>query len=93
MNAENYAEIFKALAHPIRLKIVCGLMKNGQCSVNTMADNLGVSQSLISQHLNILKNSGIIKGYREGNHIWYKLENELAVKLLQNIELNICRLK
>ncbi len=93
MNAENYAEIFKALAHPVRLKIACGLLHRGKCNVNTMVEKLGVSQSLISQHLNILKNCGLIKGCREGNIIWYKLENELAIKLLNNIELNICDCK
>ena len=62
MNAEDYAEIFKALAHPIRLKIACGLLHKGKCNVNTMVENLGVSQSLISQHINILKKSGLIKG-------------------------------
>ena len=90
MNAEDYAEIFKALAHPIRLKIACGLLHKGKCNVNTMVENLGVSQSLISQHINILKKSGLIKGCREGNVIWNRLENNLAVKLLNNIQLNIC---
>ena len=90
MNAEDYAEIFKALAHPIRLKIACGLLHKGKCNVNTMVENIGVSQSLISQHINILKKSGLIKGCRKGNVIWYRLENNLAVKLLNNIQLNIC---
>ncbi len=90
MNAENYSKIFKALSHPIRLKIACGLMHKGKCNVNTMVEHLKVSQSLISQHLNILKNCQIIKGHREGNIIWYTLENDLAVKLLKNIELNLC---
>ena len=90
MNAEDYAEIFKALAHPIRLKIACGLLHKGKCNVNTMVENIGVSQSLISQQINILKKSGLIKGCREGNVIWYRLENNLAVKLLNNIQLNIC---
>ncbi len=90
MNAQEYSEIFKAFAHPLRLKIACGLMHKGKCNVNTMVERLGVSQSLISQHLNILKNCGVIKGYREGNIIWYKLENELALMLLKNIELKLC---
>ena len=55
MNAENYSEIFKALGHPIRLKIACGLLHKGKCNVNTMVENLNESQSLISQHINILK--------------------------------------
>ena len=93
MNAENYSEIFKALGHPIRLKIACGLLHKGKCNVNTMVENLNESQSLISQHINILKKSGLIKGYRDGNIIWYKLENEFAIKLLKNIELNVCKIK
>lgn len=90
MLAEDYSEIFKALSHPIRLKIACGLLQKGKCNVNTMVERLGESQSLISQHLSILKKSKVIKGYREGNIIWYKLENDLAIKLLKNIDLNLC---
>ena len=90
MNAQEYSEIFKALSHPLRLKIACGLMHQGKCNVNTMVERLKVSQSLVSQHLNILKKCGVIKGCREGNIIWYKLENELALKLLKNIELKLC---
>ena len=93
MNAENYSEIFKALGHQIRLKIACGLLHKGKCNVNTMVENLNESQSLISQHINILKKSGLIKGYRDGNIIWYKLENELAIKLLKNIKLNVCKIE
>ncbi len=58
-----------------------------------MVENLNESQSLISQHINILKKSGLIKGYRDGNIIWYKLENELAIKLLKNIKLNVCKIE
>lgn len=90
MKAENYSEIFKALGHPIRLQIACGLLHKGKCNVNTMVERLGKPQSVISQHLSILKNCDLIKGYREGNIIWYKLENPLAIKLLKNIDLNIC---
>ncbi|MDD3593563.1 MAG: metalloregulator ArsR/SmtB family transcription factor [Candidatus Gastranaerophilales bacterium] len=90
MQVNDYVKIFDALSHPIRLKIVCGLVHAERCNVGTMSQRLGVSQSLISQHVNILKNAEIIKGYREGNVIWYKLENDLARKLLTNIEINIC---
>ncbi len=53
MNIEHYSKIFKALSHPILIKNACGLMHKGKCNVNTMAKHLKVSQSLISQHLNI----------------------------------------
>jgi ArsR family transcriptional regulator len=91
MQAEEYAKVFKALGHPVRLQIVCGLLHKGKCNVNTMVERLHVSQSMISQHINILKNAGIIKGSRDGNIIWYKIESELAISLLKNINLNICK--
>ncbi len=90
MKSDDYAKIFKALSHDIRLKIACGLIHQGKSNVNTISERLGVSQSLVSQHLNILKNAGIIKGYREGNIIWYKVESELAVRLLTNVKIDIC---
>ncbi len=90
MQLDDYAMIFDALSHPIRLAIACGLSKYEKCNVTTMVERLGVSQSSLSQHLKILKNANIIKGYREGNIIWYKLENDLAYKLLTNIKINIC---
>ena len=90
MISEEYCEIFKALSHPIRLSIVCGLLKKGKCNVNTMSQRLNLSQSLISQHVNILKKAKIVKGYREKNIIWYKIENELTIKLLKNIDLGLC---
>ncbi len=90
MKADDYAKIFKALSHTIRLKIACGLIHRGRCNVNTISERLGVSQSLISQHLNILKNAGIIKGCREGNIVWYEIESELATKFLTNVKIDIC---
>jgi len=69
---EQVSEILKALAHPARLKIVSGLLKN-ECNVAQIQRVLGLPQSTISQHLRILKNAGIIKGRREGNKICYRV--------------------
>ncbi len=93
MKAEDYAKIFKALSHPARLQIACGLMHKGRCNVNTMCERLKMSQSLVSQHINILKTAGIIKGFRDGNIIWYEIIDELTKKLLSNISLNVCDIK
>ncbi len=90
MNFESYAEILKALAHPIRLKIACGLMKKDQCCVSVMVEKLGVAQPTVSQHLNILKNAGIIDGYRNGNQICYRLTNNEVKKIIKAMEIEIC---
>ena len=80
---EKYAEIFKALAHPIRLKIVCGLCKKDECNVTKMVEKLGIPQPTVSQHLNILKNAGIITGYKKGTTICYKVTSDEARKMAE----------
>lgn len=87
---EKYAELFKALAHPLRLKIVCGLTKKNECNVSVMVDKLGVSQPTVSQHLNILKNAGVITGYKKGTQVCYRVTDELVKKIVEVLEGNIC---
>lgn len=87
---ENYAEIFKALAHPIRLKIVCGLMKKDECNVSVMVEKLQVPQPTVSQHLNILKNAKVITGYKKGTQICYKVTSEKTRKIVEAMEIELC---
>lgn len=82
---EEKSEILKALAHPVRLCIVKGLMQHDVCNVTTMQSCLEVPQSTISQHLAKLKAAGIIEGKREGVKINYFVVNEEARKIIQAI--------
>lgn len=84
-STEQTAEIFKALGHPLRLQITQGLMKKDNCNVSKMVENLGVAQPKISQHISILKNAGIIEGYRKGNIICYKLVNEQVRAVIHSL--------
>ena len=68
---ERISERLKALAHPARLQIVAGLLKN-ECNVSEIQQSLGLPQSTISQHLKVLKNGGIIKARREGTKMAYR---------------------
>lgn len=88
MNFEEYSDIFKALSHPTRLKIACGLMRKKECNVNYMAEQLGVTQPVVSQHLTVLKNADIIQGKRNGNKVCYTMENEHVKKIIQSMEFN-----
>jgi len=72
VNYEKVSETLKALAHPARLKMVTGLLKD-ECNVAQIQKALGLPQSTISQHLRILKNAGIIKGRREGTKTCYRV--------------------
>ena len=83
---ELISEIFKALSHPTRIKIVARLIDKDECNVSKMAERLGIPQPTISQHINILKTHGIIEGYRKGNQICYKIVNEQVRKIFGLIQ-------
>ncbi|MGC8660770.1 MAG: ArsR/SmtB family transcription factor, partial [Desulfomonilaceae bacterium] len=72
------AEIFKALGHPIRLKIVYGLLKVGGCNVKNMQECLGLHQATVSQHLIHLKTRGIIQSSRQGLEMVYTVTDRWA---------------
>lgn len=67
------ADILKALAHPVRLCIVQGLLKSQGCNVSNIQNCIGIPQSTISQHLATLRHSGIIAGERRGPEIIYRV--------------------
>lgn len=79
--------IFKALACETRLKIVIGLLEKKECNVNLMADKLGLAQPNVSQHLLVLKNAGIIEGYRKGTQICYKVVDEKTENIIKAIDI------
>ena len=85
-NCELLAGIFKALSHPIRVKIVMGLIKKEECNVSTMVEKLGIPQPTVSQHLNILKGQKIIEGFRRGNQICYKVVNSEVLNIFGSLE-------
>jgi len=82
---EEISETFKALAHPARLKMVVGLVKD-ECNVGHIQKVLGLPQSTISQHLRILKNAGIIKGRKEGTKICYRVIDTRVRRIVKIIK-------
>lgn len=88
MEFSREAEIFKALGHPIRLKIVYGLLKVGGCNVKNMQECLGLHQATVSQHLIHLKSRGIITSERQGLEMVYTVNNNWAKCVIDNIERN-----
>ena len=84
VNYERVSETLKALAHPARLKMVIGLLKD-ECNVAQIQKALGLPQSTISQHLRVLKNAGIIKGRKEGTKTCYRVVDVRVRKIVQVI--------
>ncbi|MEA3490233.1 MAG: metalloregulator ArsR/SmtB family transcription factor [Candidatus Omnitrophota bacterium] len=69
------SELLKAIAHPVRLKIVKGLMGD-ECSVKKMVKVLKLPQSTVSQHLGILRSRGVITPSKEGVKTCYSVIDE-----------------
>ena len=78
------ADILKVLAHPVRLCMVNGLLRNGGCNVSHMQDCLRAPQSTISQHLQKLRAAGIIVGERQGLEVVYRVADERMAELLRS---------
>ncbi len=77
------AEILKALAHPVRLCIVKGLLDVGNCNVTYMQQCLDLPQSTVSQHLQKLRSIGIVDTDRNGLEVIYKVSNKKVQELIQ----------
>ena len=75
------AEMLKVLAHPQRICIVRGL-NTYRCNVGKIQQNLGLTQSGLSQHLSKLKAAGIIKGVRTGKEICYQVVDPNALRIV-----------
>ncbi|CAH2212057.1 ArsR/SmtB family transcription factor [Tepidibacter aestuarii] len=80
---DEYSELLKALAHPVRLCIVKGLLEAGSSNVSNMQNCLDMPQSTISQHVSKLKSAGIIKGDRNGLEIIYSVSNDKVKNIIK----------
>ena len=75
------SEILKVLGHPLRLKIVAGLMSQS-CNVKKIWECLSLPQATVSQHLALLKNKNIITGRREGVEVYYQVTSSEAIRIV-----------
>lgn len=67
------AELLRALAHPLRMKILGFIDQNNMINVNKIYNTLKLEQSITSQHLRILRTVGLVETRREGKFIYYQI--------------------
>jgi DNA-binding transcriptional ArsR family regulator len=75
------AEFFKALAHPLRIRIL-ELLAEGDKNVNEIQTLIGSEGSAVSQQLTILRAKNIVSGTKEGNKVIYTLKDPMIIELL-----------
>ncbi len=84
-NLSHAAELLRALAHPLRLKIIKFIDKNEVINVNKIYNTLKLEQSITSQHLRILRNVGLVSTKREGKFIFYTLNYDRMEEVIGTI--------
>ncbi|HPG05992.1 MAG: helix-turn-helix transcriptional regulator [Saprospiraceae bacterium] len=71
-------EIMRALAHPLRLRILEFIDRNGKINVNKIYNTLNLEQSITSQHLKVLRLAGVVKQQKQGKYVLYSIEYDLV---------------
>jgi len=85
------ARCLKVLAHPVRLMII-HLLGDGELSVQELEKAIGVSQSSISQHLNLLKDKEILESRRVAQQVFYRLRDPRLLELTTITRELFCKL-
>lgn len=66
------AELFKALGHPARLRVI-DLLRDGERTVSELQASMELEGSAVSQHLMVLRARGIVEARREGANVYYRV--------------------
>jgi ArsR family transcriptional regulator len=77
------------MSHPLRLKILC-VLGDQEVSVQEIVDNVGTSQSNISQHLAILRDKGILASRKDANRVFYRVGDERTLSLINMMQQVFC---
>ena len=80
------ADILKVISHPVRLRIIEFLEEREPVSVGGLREYLDIELSLLSHHINKMKDKGILQSYREGRKIYYSLSFTQITKIFDCME-------
>ncbi len=83
------ARCLKAMSHPLRLKILC-VLGTRSISVQDIVEQVGTSQSNISQHLAILREKDILGFKKEANRVYYFIDDERMLQLIKMMRDVFC---
>lgn len=78
---ETAARALKAIAHPLRLKILCVVGDQEVC-VQDIVEMVGTSQSNISQHLAILREKDVLQTRKDANRVFYRVADQRTLQLI-----------
>jgi DNA-binding transcriptional ArsR family regulator len=80
------SEVLRAVAHPLRMKILEFIDRNEEINVNKIYNTLGLEQSITSQHLRILRQVNLVHTEREGKYIHYSINYDKLRDAVDSIQ-------
>ncbi len=83
------ARALKAIAHPLRLKILC-VLGNQEICVQDIVEAVGTSQSNISQHLAILRDKDVLQTRKDANRVYYRVGDKRTLQLIELMREVFC---
>jgi DNA-binding transcriptional ArsR family regulator len=88
--AADVAALLKELANEKRLLILCTLLGEGETTVASLGEAVGLSQSALSQHLARLRGNGLVSFRREGATLFYTVADKRIGHVLKSIKSQYC---
>jgi DNA-binding transcriptional ArsR family regulator len=82
--AELIARRFRALGDPLRIRLLDQL-RDGEETVNGLADRLGAGQQNVSKHLAVLADAGMVARRKDGTHVYYRIADEGVFALCEQV--------
>ena len=83
---DNSTDILRALAHPLRIKILSFIDQNDEINVNKIYNTLDLEQSITSQHLSVLRNVDVVHTNRDGKFVQYSIDYRKVDRAVQAIK-------
>ena len=83
------AQIFQALASPVRVRMLELLRASGRMTVSEMQQRLGIEAANASQHLRVLRDRGLVERRRDGASIWYAIADPSLHALATEVGLDV----
>lgn len=78
------SRLLKALAHPLRLELICGL-RHEPCTQTFIAETLGIPQSSVAQHLKVLRSEGLVRAERRGVEVVFSLADPTVTQIIDTL--------
>ena len=80
----------KALADPVRLRLLSMLLTSEEVCTCEMAPAVGLTEATVSHHLAQLRRAGLIEGERRGMNVWYRARREALGALVRVMDPDCC---